>query len=151
MRKLTVNPLGEIVDRRRAHTPTLGLLGIGDLTVDERRFVRKVWELQKLNNGRFNVWGRIRKDGRPLIRLETEFRERLKERAWWRAFRRQARSIGLQVEGQFAHWKEGRLVTLQVAGWLDITRCSLAAARQERRRIAKGTEAFWKTNGVAVI
>jgi hypothetical protein len=150
MRRLIVNPLGEIVDRRRAHTPTLGLLGIGDLTADERRFVRKVWKLQKLNNGRFNVWGRIRSDGRPLIRLDTEFRERPEKRAWWRAFRRQVRAIGLHVE-ELMLWKDERPVTLQVAGWLDITRCSLAAARQERRWIVKGTEAFWQTNGIAVI
>jgi hypothetical protein len=150
MRRLVVNPLGEIVDRRRAHSPTLGLLGIGDLTAEERRFVRKVWELQKLNNGRFNVWGRIRKDGRPLIRLDTEFRERPEKRGWWRAFRRQARSIGLHVE-ELMLWKDERPIRLQVAGWFDITQCSLTTARQVRRWIVKGTEAFWKTNGIAVV
>lgn len=150
MRKLVVNPLGELVDPAQAKLRSFGLLQPEQLTVDERRFAEKVWRLQTaLTNGRFNVWGRIRKDGRPFIRMDTEFRQRLAAKAWWRIFRRRMCGLGLHVEALMEDAVDGR--RLQVACWLDITKCSVAKARQERRRLVKGTQEFWQTHGIGVV
>jgi hypothetical protein len=151
MRKLVVTALGELADPAQDKSRSFGLLKPEQLTATERRFAERVWRLQKaLTNGRFNVWGRIRKDGRPLIRLDTEFRQQLAAKAWWRIFRRRMCGLGLHVETLIEDTADGPPRS-QVACWLDISKCSVAEARQERRRLVKGTQEFWQTHGIGVV
>jgi len=150
MRQLVVNALGELADPAQVKSRSFGLLEPEQLTAVERRFAEKVWRLQRaLTNGRFNVWGRIRKDGRPSIHMDTEFRQQLAAKAWWRIFRRRMYGLGLHIETLI---KETALnpPRSQVACWLDITKCTVAEARRERRRIVKGTQEFWPTHGIGV-
>lgn len=151
MMQLIVTALGELVNPALSESRSFGLVELEQLSATERRFARKVWRLQKaLTNGRFNVWGRIRKDGRPLIRLDTEFRQTTCEKAWWRIFRRRMRGLGLRVQTLIKETARNS-PRLQVACWLDITECTVAKARQERRRLVKGTQEFWQTHGIGVV
>ena len=152
MRQLVVTALGELADPALVESRSFGLLKPEQLTVVvERRFAEKVWRLQKaLTNGRFNVWGRIRKDGRPFIRMDTEFRQQLAAKVWWRIFRRRMYSLGLHIE-TITKETADRQPQSQVACWLDITKCTVAEARQERRRIVMGTQVFWPTHGIGVV
>lgn len=153
MRKLTVNSLGEIIDRDKQHTKSWGLLELKQLTPEEKRFVKAVYARQDVsNNGQFNVWGKITAKGKPLIRLDIEFKERCDAhwaKLWWAVFRREMREIGLKVE-LMAETKDDDGKHRQVACWEDITTMSPAKVKQAQRDIRKEVALIWPLAGVCV-
>jgi len=152
MRKLIVNSLGEIIDRaQERNKKTWGLLEIAQLTSEERKFVAAMDARQSVSqNGQFNVWGYINSRGKPVIRLDIEFREHAGLKKWWTAFRRyMINNVGLRVE-LMAETKEDNIVYRQVACWLDVTKLTLPEIRCAQRRIRNAVMLFWPLAGVSV-
>ena len=153
MRRLTVTSLGEIVDRAKEHTKSMGLLELKELTPDERKFVKAVYARQDVsNNGQFNVWGKITAKGKPLIRLDIEFKERCDAgwaKRWWAVFHREMNVIGLRVE-MLQETKEEDGKHRQVACWKDITAMTPTEVKLAQQCIKKLVALIWPLAGVCV-